>query len=853
MLEEKDKDKSNFDNSEFDIESNDEIDDEDTNYKVKPTILESITDNISPIKIEDEMKASFLDYSMSVIVSRALPDVRDGLKPVHRRILYTMAELGITSGTSYKKSARIVGDVLGKYHPHGDASVYESMVRMAQPFSLRYPLVDGHGNFGSIDGDEAAAMRYTEARLSKISNKMIEGLKKNTVDFRPNYDASEVEPEVLPAKFPNLLVSGVSGIAVGMMTKIPPHNLGEIIHSFIIFAKNPKIEINELISSLPGPDFPTGATIYGKKGINQAYLTGKGSFIIRAKAKIENLNSGRSRIIFYEIPYEVKKPAIIEKVAFLVRNKKILGIKDVRDESSRHGIRVVFEIKKGFSPEIILNKLYHSTDLQINYSINMLALVNGVPKLMNLAQIFNYYLEHQKEINLRSLNFDLEKATEKLNVLEGIKVAVENIDEVIKIIKSSKSDQAAQEKLAHTYNLNSGQTKAIIEMRLGRLTSLAIEKLNNEIEELKVEISEIKSIIDSPKKLIDLIIEQHKNVVAQFGDPRRSEIIPEIDCLDEEDLIADEQVIISLTQNNYVKKMVLDEYRLQNRGGIGTLASNHYKDDELKSLCITNTLSDLLIISSSAKIFKLRAHQIPDGSKQGKGIPILNLIKLEKNESISNLIPWNQEYDNHWLITVSAFGNIKKTALSAFRNITKNGKIGLKLVENDYLVSAFIAPNNPDLNILIGSSQGFVNRWSIKLLRDSGRTAIGVKGIKLEEGHKIIGACFAFDNNFIFSLSKKGFGKKTQVGEYRLTGRTTKGLMSLDAKKAGNLVFISAIKNNQEAIITTKKGFAIRIDLDMVPIISRRTKGVKIITLKKGDEITAVSLISKNETEKQNE
>lgn len=853
MLGEKEKDSQNFDENNVDFETNAEnneeieIDEENYVYEIKPTVLKTITDNILPIKIEDEMKSSFLDYSMSVIVSRALPDVRDGLKPVHRRILYTMAELGITSGTSYKKSARIVGDVLGKYHPHGDASVYESMVRMAQPFSLRYPLIDGHGNFGSIDGDEAAAMRYTEARLAKISNKMIEGLKKNTVNFRPNYDSSEVEPEVLPAKFPNLLVSGVSGIAVGMMTKIPPHNLIEIINSFIIFAKNPEIDINNLIASLPGPDFPTGATIYGKNGINQAYLTGKGSFLIRAKAKIEQLNSGKSRIIFYEIPYEVKKPTIIEKVAFLVKNKKILGIKDVRDESTRHGIRVVFDIKKGFNPEIILNKLYHSTDLQISYSINMLALVKGVPKLMNLAQIFSYYLEHQKEINLRSLNFDLEKAADKLNVLLGIKIAIENIDKVIEIIKASKSDQSAQEKLANIFALNPGQTKAIIEMRLGRLTSLAIEKLVTEIEDLKIEINEIKAIIESPNKLIELIIEQHKNVSEQFGDQRRSEIIAEISYLDEEDLITDEQVIISLTQNNYVKRIPLEEYRLQNRGGVGTLASNHYKDDELKSLYITNTLSDLLIISSNAKIFKLRAHQIPDSSKQGKGIPFLNLIRLEKNENISSLIPWNQDYENHWLITVSAFGNIKKTELNAFCNIPKKGKIALKMVENDYLVSAFIIPDNPNINILIASSQGLVNRWPIKLLRKTGRISIGVKGINLEKGHKIIGACFTYGDDFVFSLSKNGFGKKTAVSEYRVTGRLTKGLISIDSTKAGNLVFVSTIKNNQEAIITTKKGFAIRIDLDMVPIISRRTKGVKLIKLKKDDEITSVSLIKKSE------
>ncbi|WP_069096578.1 DNA gyrase subunit A [Mesomycoplasma ovipneumoniae] len=848
MIEDNKNPKDNEEIKEMDSSLNsddDKSDDSDKIYEVKPTILETVTDNIVPIKIEDEMKVSFLDYSMSVIVSRALPDVRDGLKPVHRRILYTMSELGITSGTSYKKSARIVGDVLGKYHPHGDASVYDSMVRMAQPFSLRYPLIDGHGNFGSIDGDEAAAMRYTEARLSKISNKMIEGIKKNTVNFRPNYDASEMEPEILPARFPNLLVSGVSGIAVGMTTKIPPHNLGEIIETFITFARNPNIDINELIETLPGPDFPTGAIISWKKGINQAYLTGKGTFWIRSKAKIEHLNSGRSRIIFYEIPYEVKKPSIIEKVAFLVKNKKILGIKDIRDESTRHGIRVVFDIKKGFNPEVILNKLYHSTDLQISYSINMLALVKGVPKLMNLKEILAHYLEHQKEINLRALNFDLEKASERLNILSGLKIAIENIDNVIAIIKSSSSDQIAQERLAQTYNLNPVQTKAIIDMRLGRLTSLAIEKLISDIQSLKIEIDEIKSIIESPEKLIELIITQHKATAEQFSDPRRSEIIAEIIRLNEEDFIPNEKVIISLTQNNYVKRLNLEEYRLQNRGGFGASVSNLYKDDELKSVCITNTHSDLLIISSRAKIFKLRAHQIPDSSKQGKGLPFLNLVQVQKDENISALIPWNQQYKDHWLITVSAFGYIKKTELSEFSYIPKNGKIALKLVEGDYLKSAFIVPASSEINIILASSQGLVNRWPIKLLRNTGRASIGVKGIALEEGHKIVGACYTFGNDFVFNLSKHGYGKKTPVEEYRLTGRATKGLKGLNDEKAGNLIFVGTIGPDQEAIIITKRGFAIRIDLDSVPIISRRTKGVKLIKLKGEDEISFVTLIKK--------
>ncbi|MBG0730602.1 DNA gyrase subunit A [Mycoplasma sp. 'Moose RK'] len=830
-------------NSQNLVADSDENENEVINYLIEPTILSVETNNISPIKIEDEMKVSFLDYSMSVIVSRALPDVRDGLKPVHRRILYTMSELGIVSGSSYKKSARIVGDVLGKYHPHGDTPVYESMVRMAQPFSLRYPLVDGHGNFGSIDGDEPAAMRYTEARLSKIASKMVEGIKKNTVDFRPNYDASEVEPDILPARFPNLLVSGVSGIAVGMATKIPPHNLKEIIDTFILLAKNPEISIEDLVESLPGPDFPTGATIYGRKGIKQAYLTGRGSFLIRANAKIDTLSSGKSRIIFHEIPYEVKKPTIIEKVAALVRHKKIFGIKEVRDESTRHGIRVVFDIKKGFNPEVILNHLYRGTDLQVTYSVNMLALNKGVPKLMNLKEILTHYLDHQKEINLRSLNFDLEKASEKLNILLGIKVAIENIDEAIRIIKSSNSDQVAQERLAETFNLNPAQTKAIIDMRLGRLTSLAIEKLINDIDDLKKEISEIKEIIASPQKLVDLIVSQHESLVDQFADPRRSIIIPELNDFSDEDLIVDENVIISLTQNNYVKRNNLAEYRLQNRGGIGASVSSLYKDDELKSLCITKTKSDLLIISSTAKIFKLRAYQVPDSSKQAKGTPFLNLIQIQKNENISNLIPWNQSYENHFLITISGLGYIKRTELSAFKSINKNGKIALKLQENDYLVSAFIVPNQENISIIIASSQGLVNHWPLKLLRNLGRNSIGVHGIKLEPGHKVVSACFSTGNDLVFALGKNGFGKKTTIDEYRITSRNTKGLRTLNTSKAGDLVFIATVTDNDEVIITTKKGVAIRISINSISLVSRNTKGVKLISLRKGDEIQSVSLI----------
>lgn len=812
-------------------------------YIISNQLIEKETDNIIPRVIEEEMRNSFLDYSMSVIISRALPDVRDGLKPVHRRILYTMSDLGITHNSAYKKSARIVGDVLGKYHPHGDSSVYDSMVRMAQPFSLRYPLVDGHGNFGSLDGDEAAAMRYTEARMSKIASLMVDNIKKNTVDFADNYDGSEQEPVVLPARFPNLLVSGVTGIAVGMATKIPPHNLSEVIETFILLAKNNDISEEDLARSLPGPDFPTGADIFGQSGIMQAYLTGRGSFTIRSKAEIERFSSGKSRIIFYEIPYEVKKPTIIEKVAQLVHEKRINGIKDVRDETNRQGIRVVFEIKKGFDPEIILNQLYKDTDLQVSYSMNMLALVKGQPKLLNLKQILWEYFLHQKEITTRALQFDLKNALEKQNILLGVKIAVENIDEVVKIIKSSKSDADAQQKLAERFDLNAIQTKAIVDMRLGRLTSLAVEKLLVELQQIAEQINYINSILASEEKLVDLIVEQHREVAKNFSDKRRSQISGELSVIVDEDLITRQDVIICLTQNNYVKRINLDEYRTQNRGGKGSSTSSLYKDDELKGIWFANTHTDLLIITSKARIFKLRTHMVPDSSRNAKGTPFINLLPLEKDELVTSLLIWNQDYDSHFLITISAKGIIKKTRLSEYENINKNGKYALKLNEDDSLVKALIASD--DSQIIIGSSSGRANRFDLSTVRASGRVAIGIKGIKLDASEHVVGACHSQTGSFVFTVGDLGYGKMTSVDEYRLTSRNSKGVLALNSEKAGKLCFIGTVNGDEQAMILTKKGIAIRIDLETISTSSRVTKGVKIIDIKKGDQIQSVTIISK--------
>ncbi|MXR38871.1 DNA gyrase subunit A [Mycoplasma hyorhinis] len=837
----------------FNEENEEEIDEDEAEleqnqegFQVSSQLIESEADNIVPKYISEEVRTSFLEYAMSVIISRALPDVRDGLKPVHRRILHCMNELGITHSVAYKKSARIVGDVLGKYHPHGDASVYDSMVRMSQDFALRYPLIDGHGNFGSIDGDEAAAMRYTEARMSKIASLMVEDIKKNTVDFVPNYDGSEQEPQVLPARFPNLLVSGVSGIAVGMATKIPPHNLKEVIETFILLAQNPDISVQELAKHLPAPDFPTGATILGTSGIRQAYETGRGAFVLRSKAKIETFSSGKSKIIVYEIPYEVKKPQIIEKVVQLVRDKKIQGLKDVRDETNRKGIRVVFDVKKGFSPEIILNQLYKETDLQITYNINMLALVNGIPKVLNLKDILYQYLLHQEEVVTRGLQFDLKKAKERHNILLGIKIAVENIDEVIKIIRASKSDAEAQTTLGQRFDLNEAQTKAIVDMRLGRLTSLAIEKLIAEIKELEEEIERITSIINSHDKLIELIVNNHKKIIESYADDRRTEIVHgSIGQIVDEDLIKEQKVVLTLTKNNYIKRINLDEYRMQNRGGTGSSTATTYKDDNLKNILVASTHSDLLILTSKARIFRLRTHQIPDLSKQAKGVPFINLIPIEKDEDIVSLLVTQENYedDNLYLVTVSKLGIIKKTSLSLYKRISKNGLIALNLKENDELLTAFITTEESE--IIIGASNGRSVRFDNQDFRSLSRKSMGVKGITLGENEVVVGASSTDQGSTVFVLGQEGYGKKTHIDEYRKTARGGKGVITLKTEKAGNLAFISCVKGDEEILILTKQGIVIRTSLEQCNDVSRNTKGVKLITLKPKDSIQSVAVLEK--------
>ncbi|MGL5357977.1 MAG: DNA gyrase subunit A [Metamycoplasmataceae bacterium] len=819
-------------------------------YQIKSQIIDEETDSLAPVNVSSEMRKSFLEYAMSVIVSRALPDARDGLKPVHRRILYAMSELNLVASSQYKKSARIVGEVLGKFHPHGDSSIYGAMVRMAQDFSMRYPLIDGHGNFGSIDGDEAAAMRYTEARMSRISNEMIEGIKKDTVDFVPNYDGSEKEPVVLPSKFPNLLVTGSVGIAVGMATTIPPHNLGEIIDGVIAVARNPEIEIDELMQFVKGPDFPTGATILGTRGIIDAYTTGRGSIKIRSKTHIELLKNGKSRIVVTEIPYDVKKPALIEKIALLVKEKKIEGISDLRDETSRKGIRVVIELKKNIIPEVLLNQLYKMTNLQTNYSVNTIALVNGEPKLLNLKQALQVYLDHQIEVLTRRIKFDLDKAEARQHILEGLKIAIQNIDAIIALIRRSKTDQEAQDGMIKAYKLSDKQAKAIIEMRLSRLTGLAIEKMNEEIEQLAILIGELKEILSSREKLINLIVEELKIVKDKYNDSRRTEIdINNFGDISNEDLIPEKNIIITMSTKGYVKRIPLVEYRVQRRGGVGVQTQTTYSDDDVEKIVSTTTHTDVLIFTSRARVFRLRAHQIPEMSRQAKGIPFINLINIEKDEKIVSLLVTN-EYDNKSLITVTKHGIIKRTRLEEYHRINRNGKIALSMKENDSLVKAMIVSAGKD--IIIGSNNGKVVRFNIELIRFLSRTATGVKGMKFDSAKEIvIGASNSDEGDQVLSVGASGFAKKTPLSEYRETNRGAKGVKSINDSKAGKLVYIGLVNGDEDVMLITNKGIAIRTSLEQVNETSRATKGVKIINIKDDAKINSVAIINTSKIEQE--
>lgn len=816
----------------------------DDQYEVKSQIIEQETEFLAPVNVSHEMRKSFLEYAMSVIVSRALPDARDGLKPVHRRILYSMSELGVTSSAPFKKSARIVGDVLGKYHPHGDSAIYESMVRMAQDFSLRYPLIDGHGNFGSIDGDEAAAMRYTEARMAKIANEMIDGLKKETVDFIPNYDGSELEPTVLPARFPNLLISGSVGIAVGMATAIPPHNLAEVIDGVVALARNPEITIAELMEHIKGPDFPTGAIILGQRGIIDAYTTGRGSITMRSRVHIELLKNGKSRIIVTEIPYEIKKPALIEKIALLVKERKVEGISDLRDETSRKGIRLVIEIRKNVVPEVILNQLYKMTNLQTNYSANMIALVGNEPKLLNLKLALEVYLQHQIEVVTRRVKFDLDKAEARAHILEGLKIAIHNIDAIIRIIRGSKTDLEAQTKMMNAFALSERQAKAITEMRLGRLTGLAIEKMNEELAELTATISNYKAILASQPRLIELIIEELNAIKERYGDARRTEIdLNNAGHITDEDLIPAKNVLITMSAKGYVKRIPLIEYRVQKRGGVGAATQTTYSDDDVSNIISTTTHTDLLIFTSYGRVYRLRAHQVPEMSKQARGIPFVNLIQIQKDERVVSLLTTNTYNDDEYLVTITKMGIIKKTPITQYARINRNGKIALSLREDDELIKAMKVA--ADQEVIIGGSNGKVVRFPIAEVRPMARTATGVLGMRFDEFEKatVIGAATTNEGAIVLSIGASGFGKKTPLEAYRQTKRAAKGVKSINHQKSGRLVYVGLVHGHEDIMVVTNKGIAIRTSLGTIADSSRAAKGVRVIQIKDNSKIQSVAIL----------
>ncbi len=795
--------------------------------------------------ITKEMKTSFLDYSMSVIVSRALPDVRDGMKPVHRRIMYTMNDLGMYSDRPYKKSARIVGDVMGKYHPHGDSAIYESMVRMSQDFSYRYELVDGHGNFGSIDGDGAAAMRYTEARMSKISMEMLRDLNKNTVDFVDNYDGEEKEPSVLPARIPNLLVNGATGIAVGMATNIPPHNLSETIDATIAVMNNPEITIKELMEEyIYGPDFPTGGYILGRSGIKKAFETGRGSVIMRAKINSETTKNGRVRLIVTEIPYQVNKSRLIERIAQLVRDKQIEGITDLRDESNRNGIRIVIELRRDIQEDVILNQLYRMTPLQSTFGVNMLALVNNEPQVLNLKEILVHYINHQIEVVTRMTQFDLNKAEDRAHILEGLKIALDNIDEIITIIRNASDDKDASEKLINKFDLSERQTKAILEMQLRRLTGLQRDRIDSEYNELIILIADLKDILANQHRIDTIIKDDLMSIKEKFGDDRRSEISNAEIGLEDEDLIPVEDIFVTLTTNGYIKRVNEDTYRTQSRGGRGIKGMAMNDDDAIDSIVKMSTHDDLMIFTNKGKVYRIRGYQVPASSRTSKGIPIVNLINIEDNEVVSAIFATNDE-DYKYFVFATKSGLVKRVEVEEFESIRQTGKIAIALKDDDELVG--VRQTTGDDEIIIGGSNGNAVRFKESDVRAMGRNAFGVIGFNAD-GSDVIGIATDKGGEFILSITENGYGKKTPLDTYRLTKRAGKGVRSIQLnERNGELIALRAVNGNEDIMIISDDGIIIRIGLDQVGTYSRNTQGVKLINLNEGSKVSAVAIIEDTE------
>lgn len=801
------------------------------------------------IDINKEMKRCYIDYAMSVIVGRALPDVRDGLKPVHRRILHSMNDLGLAPEKGYRKCARIVGEVLGKYHPHGDSSVYDALVRMAQDFSMRYMLVDGHGNFGSVDGDSAAAMRYTEAKMNKIAAEMLRDINKDTVDFIPNFDGEEKEPVVLPSRYPNLLVNGSSGIAVGMATNIPPHNLGEVIDGTIMLIDNPEATILELMTIIKGPDFPTGATIMGKAGIRAAYETGKGRIIVRAKAEIEEENN-RHRIIVTEIPYQVNKAKLIENIADLVKDKKIVGISDLRDESDRDGMRIVIELKKDANPNVILNLLYKHTKMQDTFGVIMLALVNNEPQILNLKQVLGYYIEFQKEVVTRRTAFELNKAEARAHILEGLRIALDNIDEVINIIRSSKTSEIAKNTLMERFGLSDKQAQAILEMRLRRLTGLERDKIEEEYAELMKQIEYLKSILASEEKLLSVIKEELTEIKRRYGDDRRSSIEKVMNEIDIEDLIQEEEVVVTLTHSGYIKRISADTYSSQRRGGRGIQAMSTKEDDFVEHVSITSTHSDVLFFTNKGRVYKLRAYEIPDAGRTAKGTNIINLIAIEQDERIETVLTIRDDVNEGFLFMGTKQGVVKKTPLSEFKNLRKNGLIAINLREGDELLKVKVTRGDAD--IIIATQDGNAIRFNETDVRPMGRTASGVRSINLKDSDVAVCMDIAVKGEDLLVISENGFGKRTPITEYKVQRRGGTGLITYKlSEKTGKVVGATVCKVEDELMLINTSGVAIRINVSGISVTSRSAMGVTLMRTSEEEKIAAIAKISGGNDDKE--
>ena len=806
---------------------------------------------ITDVNLTSQMKNSFLDYAMSVIVSRALPDVRDGLKPVQRRILYGMNELGVTPDKPYKKSARIVGDVMGKFHPHGDSSIYEGLVRMAQDFSYRYMLVDGHGNFGSIDGDSPAAMRYTEAKMSKIAVEMLRDINKNTVDFQDNYDGTEKEPTVLPARFPNLLVNGASGIAVGMATNIPTHNLGEVISAIHVLMDNPDATTEDLMKVLPGPDFPTGGVVMGKSGIRKAYETGRGTIVVRAKVDIEERKNGRQQIVVHEIPYMVNKAKLIERIADLARNKEIEGITDVNDETDREGMRIVIDVRRDASAEVILNNLYKMTLMQTTFNFNMLAIVNGAPKILSLKEILQYYLEHQENVVRRRTEFDLKKAENRAHIVAGLRIALDHIDEIINIIRNSQTSEIAKNQLMENYGLSDRQAQAILDMRLVRLTGLEREKIEAEYKKLMAAIADYKDILAHQERINQIIYDELLEIQKKFGDKRRTELqVGDITNIEDEDLIEEESIIVTLTHNGYIKRLPVDEFKSQHRGGRGVKGMGVHKDDFIEQLISSDTHDLLLFFTNSGKVYSMKGYEIPEYGRSAQGIPIINLLGIDNKEKISAVINVSHETndDDKFLFFTTKQGTVKRTPVTEFKNIRSNGLKAINLHDNDELIHVDIVKDQQ--NMIIGTHHGYALSFNSSVVRSMGRSAAGVRGIRLRDDDYVIGTAPLDDDSNVLVISELGYGKQTPASEYPIKGRGGLGVKTVNVtKKNGPLVGLTTVKGDEDIMLVTDHGVIIRFGVETVSQTGRSALGVHLIKMDNGTHVATIAKVEKESDE----